>query len=107
MKKILLFTLLSLSLYSCNNPGDTTQTMDGNNHELPEELKGLKVYQVADGTMSYVKVAVLNGQVNSVTYPVGKSQETVIMVNKATNKMYEISEVLMENDSIMVVKKVK
>lgn len=107
MKKILLFILLSLFLQSCYDLGDTEQNISGDEEKLPEELKGLKIYRVADGTMTYVKVAVLNGQVNSVTYPVGKSQETVIMVNKATNKIYEISEVLMENDSIMVVKKVK
>lgn len=107
MKKILLFTLLSLSLYSCNDLGDTRQNISGDEEKLPEELKGLKIYSVADSPMSTVKVAVLNNQINSLTYPVGKMQESVIMVNKATNKIYEISEVLMENDSIMVVKKVK
>lgn len=107
MKKIIIFTLLSLTLTSCHDEGETSLSLDGNKHELPEELKGLKVYWVATGKASGVQVAVLNNQVNSLTYAEGKTQETVIMVNKSTNKIYEISEVLMENDSIMVVKKIK
>jgi cobalamin biosynthesis Co2+ chelatase CbiK len=77
---------------------------------LPPELKGLKVYNVSTGEGSYVKVAVLNNSVVSGTYSVGKFEETTIVVNDIKKGFARIiygKEVLFENDSIIILKKIK
>jgi len=79
--KLFVLLFLSVLMFGCSTKGESVQHLNGSETNLPEELKGLKVYSVAiddDGT--YVKVAVLNGHVNSTTYQVGKVQETTIQV---------------------------
>lgn len=105
-KFIAIFTLLTL-FTSCSQPGVTSQSLNGTEDELPQELKGLKVYRVSTGSGNYVKVAILNDNINSLTYQNGKLTETVIIVNKNVNgsKVIEVKEILMENDSMIVCKK--
>ena len=93
--------LLVTTFNSCT-PGTTNLQINGSESSLPQELKGLKVYQVNTGGVGYVKVAVLNNSINSLTYPVGKSNISCIIIN---NKPISIKEVVYENDSIIVCKK--
>lgn len=105
--KLLIIALFSAILFSCSDAGTTQQRLNGDESTLPEELKGLKVYTVSTGGISEVKVAVLNGQVNSATYMVGKVEETTIVVNKGeyNERTIYVKEILSENDSIIVIRK--
>lgn len=79
--KLIAVLLLSVLLFGCSKIGTTELKLTGSEPNLPEELKGLKVYTVAiDNEGSFIKVALLNGQVNSTTYQVGKITETVVQV---------------------------
>jgi hypothetical protein len=105
MKKILLALILLLTLTSCEDKGLTRQTLTGDESTLPAELKGLKVYRVSCGEGDYVKVAVLNNQAISTTYKSGKHQQSVILVNKETERTINVESIISENDSIIVIKK--
>lgn len=94
MKKIIV--ILSLALMSCEESG-TTQLNSIDDSKLPNELKGLKVYDVSLGGGKWVKVAVLNNEVNSINYKEGKWDRNLIIINKKT--------VLLENDSIIIYRK--
>jgi hypothetical protein len=107
MKKILLALILLLTLTSCEDKGLTRQTLTGDESTLPAELKGLKVYRVSCGEGDYVKVAVLNNQAISTTYKSGKHQQSVILVNKETERTINVEAIISENDSILVIKKSK
>jgi hypothetical protein len=106
MKKLLLFTVLLLAI-GCADPGVTTKELSGDETNLPEELKGLKVYSVSCGEGSYVKVAVLNGQLNSATYSEGKTTQTTIIINKGeyNEKTIYAKEILSETKEIIVIRK--
>lgn len=107
MKKLfLLITLVSLTFVSCER-GVTNIKLNGDEYGLPSELKGLKVYNVSTGPLSYVKVAVLNGQVNSTTYAVGKTQETTLIINlpNSSTRTIECKEIVSETDDIIVIRK--
>lgn len=103
--KILIVLFMALMVVSCEK-GTTKQKLFGDEATLPAELKGLKVYNVSTG-ISEVKVAILNGQVNSLTYPVGKTQSTTIVIRKDhyDERLIEVKEILMENDSLMLIRK--
>lgn len=90
---------------SCEDAGVTSKRINGDELNLPEELKGLKIYSVSIGGGDYVKVAILDGNVNSTTYPVGKIQRSTLIINKKNNKLIEIKEILIENDSLIVCRK--
>jgi hypothetical protein len=109
MKKITLVLgvlLLAIAFSSCEDAGTTRNTLNGAEEKLSQELKGLKIYDMSTGSGSYVKVAVLNGAVNSTTYSVGKShQSTIIINNQNTGKVINIESIISENDSIIVAKK--
>jgi len=92
---------------SCAEKGTTHQKLNGDEATLPDELKGLKVFTVATGDGNYVKVAVLNGQVNSLTYPVDKYQQTTIVLNKDryNERTIEADKILFENDEMILIKK--
>ena len=109
MKKFFLFAIMFwvlLGLSSCEDPGISRLSLTGIEESLPDDLKGLKIYQVSTGQGNYVNVAVLNNRVNSTTYQVGKTQESTIIVNQNTGKAIIVSEILVENDSIVVAKKI-
>jgi hypothetical protein len=107
MKKILLALILLLTLTSCEDKGITRQTLTGDESNLPAELKGLKIYTVSTGSGNYVKVAVINNQAISTTYQSGKHQQSVILVNKETERTINVESIISENDSILVIKKSK
>jgi len=104
MKKIILTITTLLLISSCSDPG-TSEILLDDHKNLPAELKGLRVYNVSTGRGSSINVAVLNSNLNSVTYQVGKRMESVILINKQTNKMIEVSDVVMENDSLIICRK--
>lgn len=89
---------------SCEQAGTTSINLYGEEDKLPQELKGMKVYKVYVDGGNYVRVAVLNNQINSLTYPVGKSQQTTIL-SKETGKLVMVSNIISENDSIIVCRK--
>lgn len=108
MTKLILFLLLFIGVTSCRESGETNQKLFGNEQNLPDELKGLKVYKVyTDNTGNYVKVGILDNKVNSLTYPVGKTQQTTIVIDPNTNKERTIiaKEILSETDEIILIKK--
>jgi hypothetical protein len=97
-------------LLSCDPAGQTEIIMDGDlvNRNLPEELKGLKIYKVCTGNDTYVKVAVLDGKLNSITYPESKTYLTSITLTKVEavdNYSIPIIEIISETDSIIVARK--
>ena len=101
------FIFLLLAFASCAPAGTTDRQLQGDERDLPNELKGMKVYKVWVEDGNYVRVAVLNNQVNSLTYNNGKgAPHTTIMVNNnAGGKVIEVKEIISENDSIIVCKK--
>ena len=107
MKKILTALILLLTLTSCEDKGVTKQWLSGDESTLPPELKGLKVYRVSCGEGEYVRVGILNNQVISTTYPDGKVQESIILVNKEVTRTINVESIISENDSIVVIKKSK
>jgi hypothetical protein len=107
MKKILSILILLFLLTSCEDKGVTKQWLSGDESTLPAELKGLKVYRVSCGEGEYVRVGILNNQVISTTYPSGKTQESIILVNKEVARTINVESIISENDSIIVIKKSK
>jgi len=117
MKKFKINTLVAIIIYvisaviftSCDDVGTTSKKLNGDEQNLPDELKGLKIYSVSTGGGDYVKVAVLDGKTNSTTYQVGKLQESTLIVNldKQNGKLIEVSQILVENDSLIICKKSK
>lgn len=94
------FLILFLSvLISCQPAGTSFKLLDGNESNLPDDLKGLKVYRVYyNESGDNVLVAVRHTKVNSITYSSGKFKNTVLMVDSTSNILYE-------NDSIIIIKK--
>ena len=105
MKNIFISIVLSVFCLSCQQAGVTQTNLTGVEQDLPQELKGLKVYYVSTGNGGGVKVAILNEQVNSTTYQVGKTTQSTVILNKQNNKLIEVKQLLLENDSIIIFKK--
>ena len=103
--KILIIVLSLFVLLGCDEPGVTSKELTGYEEELPLELRGLKVYTVSTGDMGYVKVAILSNQINSLTYSVGKSTQTTIIVNNGGFDRVIKGTIISETDSIIVIKK--
>jgi hypothetical protein len=104
MKKLILSITTLLLISSCSDLG-TSEILLDDHKNLPTELKGLKVYRVSTGNGTSVKVAILNNDLNSITYQEGKVDESVMLLNKQTNKVIEVSDVVMENDSLIICRK--
>jgi len=102
-KQIILLSFATL--FGCDDRGDTTQSITGNESGLPEELKGLKIYNVSTSGLGYVKVAVLNNEVNSLTYRNGKHDESVIMLKTPTGRTIHVTQISYENDTFIVCRK--
>lgn len=105
LKFLLLVTVFSLFFIGCDEAGVASKRLNGDEQDLPDELKGLSIYNVSIGGGNYVKVAVLDGEINSTTYQVGKAQESVVIVNKKSKKAINVSQILLENDSLIVFRK--
>lgn len=97
--------LLCAVLTSCQDAGVTSKRLTGEEQNLPDELKGLKVYWVSTGNGRGVNVAILNGQINSTTYQVGKTKQSTIILNKQNGNLIEVRQILVENDSVIVCRK--
>lgn len=99
--------LIVLILPSCGESGHTSQDLSGEEYALPAELKGLKIYTIRTGTLDYAKVAIFNNMPNSVTYSVGKTQETTILINNNTSNKRTIvaKEIISETNDIIVIRK--
>ena len=106
MKKIITLITLIMTITSCADPGTHRVTLNGNESTLPDELKGLKVYNIATDK-GFVKVAVMNNQINSTTYTVGKTQQTTLIINnnQTTPKLIQVKNIIMENDSLIICRK--
>lgn len=106
MKKIITLITLIMTITSCAEPGTHRVTLNGNESTLPDELKGLKVYNIATDK-GFVKVAVMNNQINSTTYTVGKTQQTTLIINnnQTTPKLIQVKNIIMENDSLIICRK--
>lgn len=109
MKKILIILfLVSLVTISCSDPGTTSIHIHGNEPTLPDELKGLKIYNVSDGYGSHTKVAVFKGKVVGGEYQSGKYRYEVVNIYKqdgSVSRKYPESNIIIENDSILVIRK--
>lgn len=103
MKNIILTILIVVIAGGCSQPGATEQKVL-NSELLPRELKGLKIYRVTVDNLGYSYVAVLNNDVNSVTYREGKVTKTMLMVNQ-TGTTIPVEQILMENDSMIICRK--
>lgn len=107
--RILWIILIMLSLVlisSCGQGGDSVK-YELVDEKLPEQLKGLEIYQVRTSSIGYVNVGVINGKTTtSLTYQNGKTTETMILVdNDSDKRLIQVSEILVENDSIIVCRK--
>jgi hypothetical protein len=108
MKKLLLLMAMPLLLVSCYEPGHTTQSLQGDEKLLPEELKGLKIYDVATSGGRSLKVGILKNQVvGSQYYNInGKYLEECLLIQKDKSpKVITVKRVISENDSIIVIQK--
>jgi hypothetical protein len=103
MKKIIL-VLLAVSFTSCVKEVEVVQRKIDSKENLPEELKGLKVYTVGTD-YGIVQVATLNGNVNSTNYQSGKTNHSTLIINNSTPRVIEVSSVVMENDSLIICRK--
>src|ERR1035437_4387076 len=107
MKTFKLFSLILLItiLFSCDGEkGKTTQTLNGDEQGLPDELKGMKLYYVSLGNNgSGIYVAKLpNNAINAVSYLQGKTQITTIIIN---NRTIVAKEIIAETADIIVIRK--
>lgn len=89
--------IATVLLGSCVKKGEVTPYLVGTEN-LPDDLKGLKVYSVGVSDGNSIFVAVLDGKVNSVTTK-GKHPETTIMIDVAKEK------IIYETDSVILLKK--
>jgi hypothetical protein len=94
--------ILCLSFISCHEVGKTSNVLTGQEQSLPNELKGLKIYNVSLGNDGYVKVAILDNNVMSLTESHNDETKSLLILNK--NKI-KVKEILIENDSIIVCRK--
>jgi hypothetical protein len=102
----LILLVVAITLSSCYEAGTSSLNLQGNEQNLPEELKGLKIYTVSTGKMAKVQVGVIdNAKTTSLTYSEGKHQKSFILVEKNTGRTIPVGEIISENDSIIVCKK--
>lgn len=104
--------LITITLFGCDTKkGDTNTIFNGTEQNLPEEIKGLKLYWVSTGNgalSSGIYVGYLEGyNTTSLNYQSGKTYTSVVLVTKNDVKTILVKEILVENDSIIVIKKLK
>jgi len=97
MKKIFTYILL-LSLISCNDSGVSKIPLSGNEENVPEEIKGIKVFKVALSDGDFIKVVVLENDLDKSISTKSSNKNTILIAKKK----YKI---ISENDSILVLKK--
>ena len=112
MKKVLLFVSIIL-LMACSEPhiAGVSPLSTGTEQTLPAELKGMKLYNIDMGSGNYpIRVAVLNGQVigTGSMYRTGKTNTpsyTVIVNQNGNSKVIQASEIILETNDIIVLRK--
>jgi hypothetical protein len=106
MKKIIVIGLLGL-LLSCEKSGEATQLLNGSEASLPEELKGLKVYNVSLGDNGYIKLAMFDDNIRSISYPSGKTTQSIIILDNSqvSQRGVPVKEIIFENDSLIMARK--
>jgi hypothetical protein len=107
MKKIIVIGLLGL-LLSCEKSGEATQLLDGSEASLPEELKGLKVYNVSLGNDNgHIKLAMFDDNIRSISYPSGKSTQSVVILDNSqiSQRGVPVKEIIFENDTLIMARK--
>ena len=113
MKYLKFFLLLiTITLFSCDTKKGDTSTVFNGTENLPNEIKGLKLYWVntSDGALSNgIYVGYLEGyNTTSLNYQSGKTHTSVVLVTPKNDvKTILVKEILVENDSIIVIKKLK
>lgn len=105
----LLSVLCAMILTGCLGKGETRGKLNGTEENLPEHLKGLKVDCIGIGGGNYIYVGTLpNRETVSLSYPEGKTKEHVIIVlpdNNCNERTITAKEIIMENDSMILIKK--
>lgn len=104
MKNYKVFILFLFLLISCSRKGSYDVIINGDEPNLPEELKGVKVYDVSTGLISHVNIAVLNNS-SSIRYGGKVKENTITIYSKNKNEFIEVKEKLLENDSIIIFRK--
>lgn len=102
-----IFGMLIIALlifFNACTPGETRIKLTGNERDLPSELKGLKVYQVDTGDGTAIYVAMLDDQILSTSRHAGRQSQNLVNIRKQ-NYSYRSSDILLENDSIIVIRK--
>lgn len=102
MRKILCMTVLLLGIISCT-PGDTKKIIDGTEAGLPPELRGLRIYTVNTGTLSNIKVGLIDSHLRGIEYVANKKSEYIVIVCP-DGRVIEAKEIITENDSVMVIR---
>ena len=111
MLKLFTIVIFTALLVSCGKQGDTQLLMEDKitSSNLPEDLKGLKVYKVFTGFDDCIKVAVINNKVSSVTYHEGKTEQSILVLAKEESEerfyMIPIEEIIIENDTMIMARK--
>lgn len=108
IKTIVIIFLIGF-LSACDPAGTTEQRISGSETALPEELKGLKVYAVADGNGGDIKVAILNNKPNSLTYSQGKTTATTLLIDPSgeQDRVITVAEIISENDTMIIARKAR
>lgn len=99
-----------LLFFTCSEKGTTEIVLNGEaSTNLPEDLKGLKIYNVSLGDGVSIKVATLKGKMNSIQYKNNKSSEDVIIFedswDNSEKREIPVKKIIMENNSIIVAEK--
>jgi hypothetical protein len=112
--QLCIFVVISLIILtnSCTDSGTTSLKLNGTEEKLPDELKGLKIYNVVVDN-SDIKVAILDEKINSLysSRRVGKRKidNNVIIVHHIEEgkrpRSIEVTSVLFEDDSIVLCRK--
>jgi len=91
----------------CHEAGTTIPKLNGNEENLPPELKGLKVYSVYIDNDVSINVAVLNNNLNSLNYYENKINKSVIILenNNSNSRIVHYSEIISETDEYILIKK--
>jgi hypothetical protein len=100
IKSVVLVFCVFMFVFSCSQSAEQLDI----SYDLPKELNGLRIYDVPYGNGSLIKVAVLNNEVNSLIYKEGKHSSNVIIV-KNKSRMCNVSQIIFENDSIIIARK--
>lgn len=103
MKKYFIILVITVFAMSCT-PGVTNQRLNGNESALPPELKGLKVYTVDLGGLDYIRVAILDNKINSLSYTESKTTQNVIIITP-DDHVIKADEIISETDEIIVIRK--